>query len=62
MKDERSEDDGEHGAGEPLLHMMRALGAIDVLVVVTRWFGGILLGPDRFKRTIKFHPLSNLHG
>ena len=24
-------------------------GAENVLLVVSRWFGGILLGPDRFK-------------
>ena len=29
-----------------LLDMMQVQ---DVLVVVSRWYGGILLGPDRFK-------------
>jgi hypothetical protein len=28
---------------------MRLMGADGVAVIVTRWFGGILLGPDRFK-------------
>ena len=29
--------------------MMRLMGAQNVAVIVSRWFGGILLGPDRFK-------------
>lgn len=29
--------------------MLDILELEDVLVVVTRWFGGIHLGPDRFK-------------
>jgi len=32
--------------------MVRALKGIDVLLVVTRWFGGIMLGADRFKGTV----------
>ncbi|XP_072008167.1 LOW QUALITY PROTEIN: protein IMPACT [Engystomops pustulosus] len=43
------EDDGETAAGKRLLHLMQILDARDVLVVVSRWYGGILLGPDRFK-------------
>lgn len=43
------EDDGETHAGGRMLHLLQILDAKDVLVVVTRWFGGILLGPDRFK-------------
>jgi putative IMPACT (imprinted ancient) family translation regulator len=31
------------------MHLLRILDVKDVLVVVSRWFGGILLGPDRFK-------------
>jgi putative IMPACT (imprinted ancient) family translation regulator len=46
---EHRDDDGESGAGEPMLHMMKNINAINLVVVVTRWFGGIELGPDRFK-------------
>nr|XP_044630438.1 protein IMPACT isoform X4 [Equus asinus] len=45
------EDDGETAAGGRLLHLMEVsiLNVRNVMVVVSRWFGGILLGPDRFK-------------
>uniref|UniRef100_UPI00358F5605 protein IMPACT isoform X2 n=1 Tax=Myxine glutinosa TaxID=7769 RepID=UPI00358F5605 len=43
------DDDGEAAAGGRLLHLLQVLDAKDVVVVVSRWFGGILLGPDRFK-------------
>uniref|UniRef100_A0A6I8NE94 Protein IMPACT n=1 Tax=Ornithorhynchus anatinus TaxID=9258 RepID=A0A6I8NE94_ORNAN len=42
-------DDGETAAGGRLLHLMQILNVRNVLVVVSRWYGGILLGPDRFK-------------
>lgn len=42
----RFSDDGEpHGtAGKPVLDVIKGSGAVDLLVVVTRYFGGILLG------------------
>ncbi|XP_028855925.1 protein IMPACT isoform X2 [Denticeps clupeoides] len=43
------EDDGETAAGGRLLHLLQILDARNVMVIVTRWYGGILLGPDRFK-------------
>ncbi|NXS44743.1 IMPCT protein, partial [Balaeniceps rex] len=43
------EDDGETAAGGRLLRLMQILNVHNVLVVVSRWYGGILLGPDRFK-------------
>ncbi|KAL1022475.1 hypothetical protein UPYG_G00028190 [Umbra pygmaea] len=43
------EDDGETAAGGRLLHLLQILDVRDVLVVVSRWYGGIQLGPDRFK-------------
>lgn len=43
------DDDGEAAAGGRLAHLLTLLGAENVLVVVTRWFGGVLLGPERFK-------------
>ncbi|KAL4753212.1 hypothetical protein BDW72DRAFT_169563 [Aspergillus terricola var. indicus] len=43
------DDDGETAAGGRLLHLMQRMDVWDVVVVVTRWYGGILLGPDRFR-------------
>ncbi|KAI6651466.1 hypothetical protein LOD99_5074 [Oopsacas minuta] len=43
------DDDKEHGAGGRLSHLLQFSGAEGVAVVVTRWYGGIQLGPDRFK-------------
>jgi uncharacterized YigZ family protein len=43
---ERSNDDGEPAgtAGAPMLEVLRGTDVSDVVVVVTRWFGGTLLG------------------
>lgn len=43
------DDDGEAMAGGRLLHLLQILEARNIVVIVTRWYGGILLGPDRFK-------------
>ena len=48
------DDDGESAAGGRMAEMMRLMnlggaGEIGVAVIVTRWYGGIKLGPDRFK-------------
>ncbi|XP_050048187.1 protein IMPACT-B-like [Dermacentor andersoni] len=48
-----SEDDGETYAGNRLLHLLDILDVTNVLIVVTRWYGGIHLGPDRFKHINK---------
>ncbi|KIL70366.1 hypothetical protein M378DRAFT_619358 [Amanita muscaria Koide BX008] len=44
-----NDDDGETAAGGRLGHLLQILELDDVLVIVTRYFGGIHLGPDRFK-------------
>ncbi|KAF8773730.1 protein IMPACT-like [Argiope bruennichi] len=43
------DDDGETRAGSILLHLLQLLDVKDVVVIVSRWYGGIHLGPDRFK-------------
>lgn len=42
------DDDGESAAGGRLLHLLQILDARNVAVVVSRWYGGVLLGPARF--------------
>ncbi|KAE9404893.1 UPF0029-domain-containing protein [Gymnopus androsaceus JB14] len=44
-----NEDDGETAAGGRLSHLLQILEINNVLVIVTRYYGGIHLGPDRFK-------------
>lgn len=43
------DDDGETAAGGRLLHLLQIMDVWGVLVVVSRWYGGVQLGPDRFK-------------
>lgn len=43
------DDDGETAAGGRLLHLMQIMDVWDVMVVVSRWYGGVQLGPDRFR-------------
>lgn len=51
---ERSNDDGEPAgtAGAPMLEVLRGYdgGVTDVVAVVTRWFGGVLLGTGGLAR------------
>ncbi|AOA61689.1 hypothetical protein PP7435_CHR1-0205 [Komagataella phaffii CBS 7435] len=44
-----SHDDGESGAGNRLLGLLELYKCRNVLVVVSRWYGGIPLGPSRFR-------------
>ncbi|KAJ7628474.1 ribosomal protein S5 domain 2-type protein [Roridomyces roridus] len=44
-----NDDDGETAAGGRIAHLLHILEVDNVLVIVTRYFGGIHLGPDRFK-------------
>lgn len=48
----RYSDDGEPGgtAGLPIIETMKACGVVDSVVVVTRWFGGVLLGAGGLTR------------
>ncbi|PWN20268.1 ribosomal protein S5 domain 2-like protein [Microstroma glucosiphilum] len=43
------DDDGESAAGGRLAHLLEMLHLDNALVVVTRYYGGIHLGADRFK-------------
>lgn len=42
-------DDGEAGAGMAILRMLERAGLSDHVVIVTRWYGGVNLGGDRFR-------------
>jgi hypothetical protein len=44
-----NDDDGEKGSGAKLASLLQLSKVENVLVVVSRWFGGIHLGPSRFK-------------
>ncbi|KZT05388.1 ribosomal protein S5 domain 2-like protein [Laetiporus sulphureus 93-53] len=43
-----SEDDREQHAGGKVLKVMQEEGVIDAVVIVSRWYGGVMLGPVRF--------------
>lgn len=45
-------DDGESGAGAVILKMLERAGLCDHVVVVTRWYGGVHLGGDRFAHVV----------
>jgi len=46
---EDSNDDGESGGGRHILGLLQADDVVNTLLVVTRWYGGIMLGPDRWR-------------
>ena len=46
---EACSDDGEHGAGTQLLNLLREDGRKNTIVICTRWFGGMHIGPKRFE-------------
>lgn len=46
---DRKNDDGETGAGMVILRQLKKAEVVNVCVVVTRWFGGVMLYADRFK-------------
>ncbi|CAK3829426.1 impact family [Lecanosticta acicola] len=43
------DDDGEDAAGGRLLHLLELMNVWGTMVVVSRWYGGVKLGPDRFR-------------
>lgn len=45
-------DDGEAGAGAVILKMIEREGLSDHIIVVTRWYGGVHLGGDRFAHIV----------
>ncbi len=45
-------DDGEAGAGAVILKMLEREALADHVVVVTRWYGGVHLGGDRFAHIV----------
>lgn len=48
-----TDDDGESGASIKMAFLMDQLNVDGYVVIVTRWWGGILLGPDRFKHIME---------
>lgn len=44
-----SDDDGEKGSGAKLASLLDLTNTMDCIVIVSRWYGGIHLGPARFK-------------
>ena len=42
-------DDGESGAGSIILRMLERNAVHNHIVVVSRWYGGVHLGGDRFR-------------
>jgi putative IMPACT (imprinted ancient) family translation regulator len=49
---ESKNDDGETGAGMCILREMRRANAVNMIIIVTRYFGGIHLQADRFRHVI----------
>lgn len=43
------DDDGEKGAGKGVLYVLQQLEAVNLVCIISRWFGGTKLGPVRFK-------------
>jgi hypothetical protein len=43
-------DGNENGAGERLARLLELSGCTNVVVVVWRWYGGVQLGSDRWRR------------
>ena len=46
---EGEDDDGEHGAGTKILFLMQKMKVVNRVAICSRFWGGVLLGPARFK-------------
>jgi putative IMPACT (imprinted ancient) family translation regulator len=46
------DDDGESGAGAVIARMVERAELRGHIVVVTRWYGGVNLGGDRFAHVV----------
>jgi putative IMPACT (imprinted ancient) family translation regulator len=46
------DDDGEAGAAAVILKMIERAGLVGHIIVVTRWYGGVKLGGDRFAHVV----------
>ena len=44
-----NDDDGETAAGRRLALLLDTMDVSNAMVIVTRWYGGIHLGPARFR-------------
>ena len=44
-----NDEDGEDAAGGRMSMLLEMMQVRNAVVVVTRWYGGVLLGPSRFK-------------
>jgi putative IMPACT (imprinted ancient) family translation regulator len=49
---ESKNDDGETGAGMCILREMRRANAVNIVIIVTRYFGWVHLQTDRFRNVI----------
>lgn len=45
-------DDGETGAAKCIIRELQLWGVVDGLVIVTRYFGGVMLHADRFRHVV----------
>jgi hypothetical protein len=45
---EEAEDDGESGGGRHILGILKADDLVGVMLVLTRWYGGVMLGSQRW--------------
>ncbi|KAI8613538.1 ribosomal protein S5 domain 2-type protein [Chytriomyces sp. MP71] len=43
------DDGGEGGAGDRILSLLERMNQTDIVAIVTRWYGGVPLGGDRFR-------------
>ena len=44
-----NDDDGEDAAGGKLAELLYNMQVYNILIIVSRWYGGVLMGPSRFK-------------